>query len=57
MKKEELISDIIRHIQGHNKKLSTSFLQELSFDELMGEAHPLYREYFESEMKTLNKQQ
>ena len=44
---KEIIDELIRHIQAHNKKLPTSYLQKINPSILIYEAHPLYREYFE----------
>ena len=52
---KEIIDELIRHIQAHNKKLPTSYLQEIDSSILVYEAHPLYREYFEKLLKQKSK--
>lgn len=50
MDKIILVEDIIRHIRGHNKKLTIAYLRSLDTDQLLCEVHPLYFDYYKKKL-------
>jgi hypothetical protein len=47
LSRDEIRANLIQHIHAINKKLSESFLQDLSDEDLCAEAHPAYRHDYE----------
>lgn len=47
MTEQEIRKDIMRHIIAHNIHFTYEYLWDLSLEELLREAHPVYREYYE----------
>jgi hypothetical protein len=55
MTEETLKTEMIRHIKAHNTRFYENYLEAIPVDVLMYEVHPLYREYYEKQLKEIRK--
>jgi hypothetical protein len=49
--KSSVKEEMIQHVHAINKFLTPEYLENLTEKQLIGESHPIYREYFEDKLK------